>query len=242
MTLADPLDGDLSFRYSVACVRVGGSLPRTQNNLLQLKKHLVVEDGEALRKKRKNSVTVPSIISSITSSSPISSELPLTVDRPRWYVAYTWARHEKKVAQHFAERGIAYFLPLYTSIHNWNKRRVEVSLPLFPGYIFVHTHQHARYKPLSVPGVAHFVGTAKAPTEISAEEIELLQKAILMGRAVEPHPYLAPGNRVRIASGPMSGVTGTIQRTSAGCRIIISVDMIMRSVAVEVDAACLTAA
>jgi transcription antitermination factor NusG len=188
-------------------------------------------------------MTVPSITPGTTSSCAISSDFyPSPLDKPRWYAVYTWARHEKKVTQHFAERGIDYFLPLYTSIRRWNKRSAEVSLPLFPGYVFVRTFQHARYKPLSVPGVAHFVGTAKAPTEISAEEIELLQKAIVMGRHVEPHPYLAPGNRVRIASGPMSGLVGTIQRTSAGCRIIISVDMIMRSVAVEIDASCLTAA
>ncbi|MGC1296911.1 MAG: UpxY family transcription antiterminator [Alloacidobacterium sp.] len=167
---------------------------------------------------------------------------PSTMDHPRWYAVYTWARHEKKVAQHFEERGISYFLPLYTAIHKWNKKTAKVSVPLFPGYVFVHASPHARHQSLCVPGVVHFVGSAKAPAEIQAEEMELLQKAILTGRTIEPYPYLAPGNRVRIASGPMAGIIGTIQRNSAGCRIIISVDMIMRSVAVEVDAACLAAA
>jgi transcription termination/antitermination protein NusG len=188
-------------------------------------------------------MTVQSITLGTSSSSQISSQLyPSAFDKPRWYAVYTWARHEKKIAQHFDDRGITYFLPLYTSLHKWNKKLAKVSVPLFPGYIFVQTLQHTRYIPLSVPGVVHFVGTAKAPTEIPAEEMELLQKAISTGLKVEPYPYLAPGNRVRITSGPMSGITGTIQRTSAGCRIIISVDMIMRSVAVEVDAASLTAA
>lgn len=159
----------------------------------------------------------------------------------RWYAVYTWARHEKKVARHFEERGIAYFLPLYTAIHRWNQRTARVSLPLFPGYVFVLTKGHD-YRPLAVPGVARYVGPARSPAEIPAEEIESLQKAMQTGHRLEPHPYLAPGNRVRIASGPMSGVTGTIQRTAAGCRIVISVDMIMRSVAVEVDAASLMAA
>jgi transcription antitermination factor NusG len=171
-----------------------------------------------------------------------SSEFHETVSyHPRWYAVYIWARHEKKVARHFEERGIPYFLPLYTSIHKWNKKTARVSLPLFPGYVFVQTPQHGGH-PLAVPGVVHFVGTAKSPTEIPLEEIELLRKAIRTGRNIEPHPYLAPGNRVRIASGPMAGLIGTILRTSAGCRIVISVDLIMRSVAVEVDAASLIAA
>lgn len=173
------------------------------------------------------------------------------VDRPelllcashnlRWYAVYTWARHEKKVARHFEQRGITYFLPLYSATHRWNKKTAKVSLPLFPGYVFVRTTEHD-YRPLNVPGVVHYVGPVRLPAEIPAEEIESLQKAMETGRMIEPHPYLAPGNRVRIASGPMSGITGTIQRTAAGCRIVISVDMIMRSVAVEVDAASLLAA
>jgi len=171
-----------------------------------------------------------------------NSELrPCVSDYPRWYAVYTWARHEKKVAQHFEERGITYFLPLYTAIHRWNKKTARVSLPLFPGYVFVQTVRHS-HRPLEVPGVVHFVGSHKSPAEIPADEIESLQRTMRMGHRMEPHPYLAPGNRVRISSGPMSGITGTIQRTAAGCRIVISVDMIMRSVAVEVDAASLMAA
>lgn len=167
---------------------------------------------------------------------------PSVPDYPRWYAVYTLARHEKKVAQHFDERGIAYFLPLYTSIHRWNRKTATISVPLFPGYVFVQTSRHRRYEPLGVPGVVHFVGTAKSPTEIPAEEIESLRNVIRMGYKIEPHPYLAPGNRARIASGPMSGLTGIIQRTSGGFRSVISVDLIMRSVAIEVDSASLVAA
>ena len=164
------------------------------------------------------------------------------IDHPKWYVVYTWPRHEKKVAQHFEERGISHFLPLQTSVHKWNKKSATVSLPLFPGYVFVQASRRNRHLPLTVPGVVHFVGTASAPAEIPVEEMEFLRDAVRMKRNIEPHPYLAPGNRVRIASGPMSGLTGVIQRTATGCRIVISVDMIMRSVAVEVDAASLKAA
>lgn len=164
-----------------------------------------------------------------------------TSDPMPWHALYTWARHEKKVALHFEERGITYFLPLYTALHKWNKKTAKVSLPLFPGYVFVQTSREARHIPLAVPGVVHFVGPATSPAEIPAEEVECLRNLLKTQRKAQPHPYLAPGNRVRIASGPMSGVTGIIQRTSTGCRIIISVDMIMRSVAVEVDADSLVA-
>lgn len=162
-------------------------------------------------------------------------------DLPRWYAVYTWARHEKMVARHFEERGIAHFLPLYWSVRRWNKRVARVSLPLFPGYIFVQTSWQDRYQALEVPGVVHFIGAAKSPTEIPAEQVEVLRNAMLHGRRVEPHPYLAPGNRVLVASGPMAGVTGVIERTTSGCRIIISVDMIKRSVAVELDSAMVIA-
>src|SRR5215471_2558434 len=177
------------------------------------------------------------------SNGPVSSlEARQDADQLRWYAVYTWARHEKRVARHFEQRGIQYFLPLYTAVHVWNKKNAKVTLPLFPGYVFVQTSRRTRHHPLTVPGVVHFVGNSNAPAEIPAEELEFLRNAIRMKRKIEPHPYLAPGNRVRITSGPMSGITGVIQRTSTGCRIVISVDMVMRSVAVEVDASSLMAA
>ncbi len=163
-------------------------------------------------------------------------------ESPRWYAVYTWARHEKIVSRHFEDREIPHFLPLYSAVHHWNGRAANVSLPLFPGYVFVQTLWQRRNRALEVPGVVHYVGAAKSPSEIPEEDIEMLRNAMLSGRKVEPHPYLAPGKRVRVASGPMSGLTGVIQRSATGCRIIISVDLIMRSVAVELDAANLIAA
>ena len=162
-------------------------------------------------------------------------------DAPRWYAVYTWSRHEKVVERHLLERGIPCFLPLYESKRQWNKRTATVSLPLFPGYVFIQTSWRARHRPLEVPGVVQFVGAAKSPSEIPGEEIEGLRNAVTCGGKIEPHPYLTPGKKVRITSGPMAGITGTIERTTKNFRIIISVDMIMRSVAVELDSASLMA-
>lgn len=207
--------------------------------LPSIKNTSYVEDGEALFL---GAAMVPQHNEmQICASGMDHSKNCLSPHNLHWYAVYTWARHEKKVARHFEERGISYFLPLYSEIHRWNQKTARVFLPLFPGYVFVLTKAHD-YLPLNVPGVAHYVGSTKSPAEIPAEEIESLQKAMQTGHRLDPHPYLAPGNRVRIASGPLSGVTGIIQRNASGCRIVISVDLIMRSVAVEVDAASLLAA
>src|ERR1700733_7619957 len=90
----------------------------------------------------------------------------VTGDNLRWYAVYTWARHEKVVARHFEERRVAHFLPLYQAIHRWNKRSARVSLPLFPGYVFVQTNAQDRNKALRVPAVVHYVGTGAAPSPI----------------------------------------------------------------------------
>lgn len=177
--------------------------------------------------------------SSQTTSAQVSASFPLqdvlTDNCLRWYAVYTWARHEKVVARHFEERGVVYFLPLYQAIHRWNERAARVSSPLFPGYVFVQIGAKNRHTPLQVPGVVHFVSTGGAPCPIPDEEVEALRMVLLNGKDVGPHPYLAPGNSVRIASGPLAGLCGTIQRTKSGSRFIVSVEMIKRSVAIELD-------
>lgn len=159
---------------------------------------------------------------------------------PCWYAVYTWARHEKAVASQFEQRGLKHFLPLYMTVRCSNMRTVRVSLPLFPSYVFVQTVAANYFRPLQVPGVVHYVGNRKA-APIPDDEIEGLRRVLLSGMDVAPHPYLAPGNSVRISSGPLAGLSGVIERTKSGSRFIVSVNMIMRSVAVEVNALHLTA-
>jgi transcription antitermination factor NusG len=162
------------------------------------------------------------------------------VQQPCWYAVYTWARHEKAVASQFGQRGLEHFLPLYMTVRYSNMRMVRVSLPLFPSYVFVQTVASNHFRPLQVPGVVHYVGNRKA-APIPNIEIEGLRRVLLSGMDVAPHPYLAPGNPVRISSGPLAGLSGVIERTKSGSRFIVSVNMIMRSVAVEVNALHLTA-
>jgi transcription termination/antitermination protein NusG len=173
----------------------------------------------------------------IPTSSALPAMLPSVVPDTshRWYAVYTLARHEKAVARHLEERGLSYFLPLYQAIHRWNKRSSRVSLPLFPGYVFVHTNAQERCKPLQVPGVLRYAGTGAAPSPIANEEIEALRKILVNGKDVGPHPYLSAGQPVRICSGPLAGLCGIIQRTKSGNRFIISVEMIKQSIAIELD-------
>ena len=159
----------------------------------------------------------------------------IAADELRWYAVYTCARHEKAIARQFEQRGVMHFLPLYQAIHRWNKRSARVSLPLFPGYVFVRTSNLDRYEPLQVPGVLHYVGTGTTQCPIPDEEIELLRRLLICGKDVGPHPYLATGRSVRITSGPLAGLCGVIERTKSSNRFVVSVEMIKRSIAIELD-------
>jgi transcriptional antiterminator NusG len=171
---------------------------------------------------------------------PVKMHPEADSEEPRWYAVYTWARHEKAVASQFEQRGLKHFLPLYLTVRHSNMRTVRLSLPLFPSYVFVQTGAAEHFRPLQVPGVVHYVGNRRA-SPIPNDEIEGLRRVLLSGVGVAPHPYLAPGNAVWISSGPLAGLSGVIERTKSGSRFIVSVNMIMRSIAVEVNGLHLTA-
>jgi len=155
----------------------------------------------------------------------------------RWYAAYTIARHEKCVARQMEERGIDYFLPLYRSIHWWKDRRKQVELALFPSYIFVHMALTDRLRVLQLPSVVHLVGFNGRPAPLPESEIVALRGAASGNLCLEPHPYVKIGRRVRVRSGPMAGLEGVLLRKKERSRVVLSIDLIMRSVAVEVDQA-----
>ncbi len=154
----------------------------------------------------------------------------------QWFAAYTTPRHEKHVAEILAEREIETFLPLYRTVRQWKKScPTLLELPLFPCYLFVRVRRSARGAVLSTPGVISIVGSPKEPWPLPHFEIEALRFGAQMGR-IEPHPYLKVGERVRIVTGSMAGVEGVLVRKKNEFRFILTLDAIMRSVAVEVDA------
>jgi transcription antitermination factor NusG len=151
-----------------------------------------------------------------------------------WFAVYTTANHEKKVAVHLASRRIEYYLPTYTQISQWKDRKVKLERPLLPGYVFVRIHGTDRLQVVTVPGVVYLVGVGPRPVRVPDGDIEALRKA-LQHYSVEPHVYLRVGMTVRIEAGPLAGVTGVLTRQKTGSRVVISVDAIQQSYAVEID-------
>ena len=164
-------------------------------------------------------------------------ELPVEYTVARWYATYTSANHEKRVSEQLRVRGVEHFLPLYSSVRRWKDRRVTLEMPLFPGYLFVRLALRDRLKVLQVPGVAHLVGFSGTPLALPNEEVETLQSAHARGANAEPHPFLTAGRRVRIKAGPFAGLQGILLKRKGKCRVVISIELIQRSVAVDADAA-----
>jgi transcription antitermination factor NusG len=169
-----------------------------------------------------------------TPNSPGLAETP----HAQWYALYTRSRHEKQVARQFEQRDIEFLLPLYSSVRRWKDRRVSLQLPLFPSYIFVHTSllQH-RIEVLTVPGAVRFVAFEGRPAVLPESDLLRLRAGLDHGIHAQPHPYLKVGRRVRVRSGPLAGTEGILLRKKDQFRLIVSIDLIMRSVAVDIDAA-----
>jgi transcription antitermination factor NusG len=155
---------------------------------------------------------------------------------PKWFALYTIARHEKRVAQHLNQREIEFYLPLYRSDRKWSDgSRVTLDLPLFPGYLFVHIRRNERGNVLSVPGALAVVGgTGGEPAPLPDATIEALRTGLQLVRA-QPHPLMTAGQRVRIRTGALAGLEGIVVRSKNGCRVVLTLEHIMRSYAVEVD-------
>lgn len=161
--------------------------------------------------------------------------LPAEYLEQRWYAAYTSANHEKRVAEQLVQRSVEHFLPLYASVRKWKDRRVRLDLPLFPGYVFVQMALRDRLQVLQIPGVANLVGFGGTPTALPDGEIEALRTSLGNGVRAEPHPFLTVGRRVRVTAGPLAGLQGILVRRKSKARFVLSVDLIMRSIAVEID-------
>jgi transcription antitermination factor NusG len=166
-------------------------------------------------------------------------ELAMTAQycEARWYAAYTSANHEKRVAAQLEERAVEHFLPLYDSVRRWKDRRIKLKLPLFPGYVFVWLALRDRLQVLQVPGVAKLVGFNGTPAALPQEEIEALRMSLADGVRAEPHPYLTVGRRVTIKSGPLAGLKGVLRRRKGNLRVVLSVDLLQRSISVGMDLA-----
>lgn len=174
-------------------------------------------------------------VTAISSSSLLSlSEQAVACREPRWYAAYTCSNHEKQVAAQLGDRDVEHFLPLYETVHRWKDRRVRLRLPLFPGYVFVRIALCDRLEVLRVPSVVRLVGFGSSlPVSLPEQQIETLRRGFAGGLHAQPHLYLTAGRRVRIVNGPLAGLDGILVRRKGNCRVVLSVDLIQRSMAVE---------
>jgi transcription antitermination factor NusG len=154
---------------------------------------------------------------------------------PRWYAVYTCANHEKGVTEQLERRSVENFLPLYDSVRRWKDRRVRLQLPLFPGYVFVRLALRDRLQVLEIPSVVRLVGVDRCPTPLPTEEIETIRVCVSQRRPLRPHRFVRCGQRVRVLSGPLEGLTGIVVRQKNRTRFVISLELLMRSVAVEID-------
>jgi len=163
--------------------------------------------------------------------------LPDSFIEPHWYAAYTRAQHEKRVAAELGMREVEHFLPLYSSVRRWKDRRVQLESPLFPGYVFVRLALRERLRVLQIPSVVRLVGFNGQATALPDTEMEIMRSGLSQSLHAEPHPFLTVGRRVRITRGPFAGLEGVLKRKKNSLRVVVSLSLIQRSVAVDVDVA-----
>jgi len=160
-----------------------------------------------------------------------------TLAQPHWYAVYTCANHEKRIAAELTQRSVENFLPVYSSVRRWKDRRVTLDLPLFPGYVFVRLALRDRLRVVQIPSVVRLVGFGGVAAALPETEMEIVRAGLSRGLRAEPHPFLTVGRRVRITGGPFAGLEGILKQKRSGLRVVVSLELIQRSVAVDVDAA-----
>jgi transcription antitermination factor NusG len=154
-----------------------------------------------------------------------------------WFAVQTRLRYEHFAAAHLRSKGYDLFLPVYSCRRRWADRIKEVELPLFPGYLFCRFDLLNRLPILVTPGVIQVIGNGKNPIPVEDAEIAAIQAVVQSELPRQPWPFLQLGQKVRIACGPLSGLEGILQSQKGSHRLVLSVSLLRRSVAVEVDSA-----
>lgn len=168
------------------------------------------------------------------SANPIAVKAQ-TIERTDWYAVRVRPRSEKVVAAALREKGYESFLPLYRKCSQWSDRKKDIDLPLFPGYVFCRADLLGKPPLISTPSVIGILSFCGKPAAISDREIEAVRLIVNSGVHVEPWPFLREGQRVRIERGSLAGIQGIVLRTKSDWRIVLSVEALCRSVAVEID-------
>lgn len=152
-----------------------------------------------------------------------------------WFALTVRHQHERSVEGALASNGVPTFLPLYCSRRNWSDRFKDLYAPLFPGYVFGKFAHVDRCRVLRTPGVSTIVGFGGLPTPVASHEIDVIRAALASKLPIGPWPYPKPGDRVRIETGPLRGVEGSLLRERDGLRLVLTIELLQRSVTVEVQ-------
>jgi transcription antitermination factor NusG len=153
----------------------------------------------------------------------------------RWYALQLRARWESSTAAMLSNKGYQTFLPTYKTLKRLRDRSVEVQAPLFPGYLFCRFNVFDRLPVLITPGVITVVGSGRSPVPVDNSELEAIRKMVSTGLRIEPCPYLEVGQVVRIEDGALCGVEGILTGFKGAHRIVVSISLLRRSVALEID-------
>ncbi len=158
-------------------------------------------------------------------------------DETNWFAVQTVARHEKRVAGQLLEQRISTFLPLLTQVHDWSDRRKSIHVPLFSCYVFVRLsrQRQVRERILRTPGVLGLVGGQGLGTSIPSEEVEAIQRILEEDVPFGFHPFLQVGRRVRIRGGSLDGVEGILVEKNRDRSVVVSVELLRRSLCVRVE-------
>ena len=154
---------------------------------------------------------------------------------PTWWVLYTRHQHEKTVAESLSARGFEVFLPLYESTRRWKDRSKILSLPLFPCYVFVQGGCNRMLEVVTTPGVNMILHRGERVATIPEGELDAIRRTVEGQFSVEPHPFLKCGERVRVTRGSLEGVEGVLIRKKGSYRLVLSVEMLAQSAAVEIE-------
>lgn len=168
----------------------------------------------------------------------MSGTLAMLVDRLSWFAVRVRPRAEKVVAAALRGKGYEEFLPLHLERRRWSDRIANVEMPLFPGYVFCRFDAHQRLPILTTPGVVLVVGIGKTPAPIPEVEIDSLRVLANSRLQLQPWPYLHIGQRLQIVAGPLAGAEGILLSIKNLNRLVVSVTLLQRSVAVEIPESC----
>jgi transcriptional antiterminator NusG len=152
-----------------------------------------------------------------------------------WFALQVRPRHELVAARMLRSKGFEEFVPTYSAKRQWSDRQKRIEFPLFAGYVFCKFYPVKKLPIINTASVIRIVGTNQGPAAIADQEIDAIRKAVQSGQSVQPHPFITIGSKVRIEEGPMEGVEGILIGQKKGSQMIISVGLLQRSIALQIE-------